>query len=212
MNLIFDWIFAQYEGVPSYIIFLEAIGVVLAIASALLSKRENILVFPTGIASTLIFVYILWVYILLGDMLIQVYYFIMSIWGWWFWTQKVDSSHYIPITKMTVGDKQKAVWLFIGTLIFVFVVYLLDSRFNGWTVYVDTLTTGLFFVGTWLLARKKLENWLFLLVGDLISIPLYVYKGLIFSSFLYLIYTFIAAYGYYAWKKNLGSSPQTLLK
>ncbi|MCL6267519.1 nicotinamide riboside transporter PnuC [Flagellimonas myxillae] len=212
MSQIFDWIFSQYEGVPTHIIVLELVSVVFALLSVWYSKRENILVYPTGIVGTGIAAYILLYWGLLGDMLINTYYFIMSIVGWYLWTRKVDDTHFVPITKTTKREKKWSVLLFIGTIIFVSVVYAVADKFNVWTAYVDTLTTAIFFVGMWLMAKKKLENWVYWIVGDIITVPLYAYKGLIFSSLLYFLLTIIAIYGYKAWKKNLGKSPQTLLK
>ncbi|WP_422861828.1 nicotinamide riboside transporter PnuC [Flagellimonas sp. W118] len=212
MSHIFDWIFAQYEGVPSHLVVLEMIGVVFGFLSVWYSKRENILVFPTGIISTAIFVYILLVYGLLGDMLINAYYFIMSVVGWYLWTRKVDETHFVPISRTSKNEKKWSVLLFIGTIVFVSAVYFAANKFNTWTAYIDTITTAIFFVGMWLMAKKKLENWIFWIIGDVISVPLYLYKGLVFSSFQYFLFTIIAIYGYKAWKKNLGKSPQTLLK
>nr|WP_299487045.1 nicotinamide riboside transporter PnuC [uncultured Allomuricauda sp.] len=212
MSHIFDWIFAQYEGVPSLLVVLEMIGVVFGFLSVWYSKRENILVFPTGIISTAIFVYILLVYGLLGDMLINAYYFIMSVVGWYLWTRKVDETHFVPISRTSKNEKKWSVLLFIGTIVFVSAVYFAANKFNTWTAYIDTITTAIFFVGMWLMAKKKLENWIFWIIGDVISVPLYLYKGLVFSSFQYFLFTIIAIYGYKAWKKNLGKSPQTLLK
>lgn len=212
MNHIFDWIFSQYQGVPTHIVVLELISVVFALLSVWYSKRENILVYPTGIVGTGIAAYILLFYGLLGDMLINTYYFIMSIVGWYLWTRKVDETHFVPITKTTKNEKKWSVLLFVGTLIFVSIVYTAADKFNVWTAYVDTITTAIFFVGMWLMAKKKLENWVYWIIGDVITVPLYWYKGLIFSSLLYFLLTIIAIYGYKAWKKNLGKSPQTLLK
>ncbi|MGW9684250.1 nicotinamide riboside transporter PnuC [Flagellimonas sp. 2504JD1-5] len=212
MSHIFDWIFSQYQDIPAYLVILEMIGVFFGFLSVWYSKRENILVFPTGIISTGIFVYILLVYGLLGDMLINAYYFIMSVIGWHLWTRKVDETHFVPITKATENEKKWAVFLFMGTIVFVGVVYFAADKFNTWTAYVDTVTTAIFFVGMWLMAKKKLENWIFWIIGDVISVPLYLYKGLVFSSFQYFLFTIIAIYGYSAWKKSLGKSPQTLLK
>ena len=212
MNHIFDWIFSQYDGAPVHIVVLELISVVFALLSVIYSKRENILVFPTGLIGTGIAVYILSVYGLLGDMLINAYYFIMSIIGWYAWTRKVDESHYIPITETTSKEKMWSALLFFGTIIFVAFVYSLTDRFNTWTAYTDILTTAIFFVGMWLMAKKKLENWLYWIAGNVITVPLYLYKGLIFSSVLYFVLTIIAIYGYSAWKKSLNKSPQTLLK
>ncbi|WP_190810056.1 nicotinamide riboside transporter PnuC [Flagellimonas sp. S3867] len=212
MSHIFDWIFSQYQDVPVHLVILEMVGVVFGFLSVWYSKRENILVFPTGIISTGIFVYILLVYGLLGDMLINAYYFIMSVIGWYLWTRKVDETHFVPITKATENEKKWSIFLFVGTIVFVSVVYFVADKFNTWTAYIDTVTTAIFFVGMWLMAKKRLENWIFWIIGDVISVPLYLYKGLVFSSFQYFLFTIIAIYGYKAWKKNLGKSPQTLLK
>ncbi len=212
MSHIFDWIFAQYDNTPTYLISLELIGVVFGFLSVWYAKRENILVFPTGIISTGIFVYILLVFGLLGDMLINGYYFVMSVYGWYVWTRKVDETHFIPITRTDSRERRWSLLLFVGTLLFVTLVYLLFDKFNTWTAYVDTVTTAIFFVGMWLMARKKLENWTFWIIGDVISVPLYLYKGLIFTSFQYLLFTLIAIFGYLEWKRNLNKSPQTLLK
>ncbi|WP_297791596.1 nicotinamide riboside transporter PnuC [uncultured Eudoraea sp.] len=212
MSQIFDWVFAQYRDTPTFIILLEMIGVIFGLLSVWYAKRENILVFPTGIISTGIFVYILWIYGLLGDMLINAYYFSMSIIGWYFWTRKVDADHFIPITRTNKLEKKWSLLLFVSAFVFVFLVYTLFDKFNSWTAYVDTLTTAIFFVGMWLMAKKKLENWTYWIIGDVITVPLYLYKGLIFTSLQYLLFTIIAIYGYMAWKKNLNKSPVTLLK
>ena len=212
MSPIFDWLFAQYQDTPVHLVVLEIIGVFFGFLSVWFSKRENILVYPTGIISTAIFVYILLIYGLLGDMLINAYYFAMSIYGWRMWTRKVDDTHFIPITQMNATEKKWAVLLFLSTIVFVFGIYIVFKKFDSWTAYVDTLTTAIFFVGMWLMAKKKLENWTFWIIGDIISVPLYLYKGLVFSSFQYFLFTIIAIYGYRAWKKSLGKSPQTLLK
>lgn len=212
MSHIFDWFFSEYQNVPAYIVALEITAVVFGLLSAWFSKQDNILIYPTGILSTAIFVYLLAVYGLLGDLVINAYYFSMSIYGWYFWTRKVDSEHYTPITRTTTKEKQISVGIFIGTLIFIFIIYKIFDKWNSWTAYVDTLTTAIFFVAMWLLARKKLENWLFLLVGNIISFPLYFYKGLMFTSFQFLLFIVISIYGYRAWKKNLNIPETSLLK
>ncbi len=212
MSQIFDWVFSQYQNTPTWLLVLELISVFFNLASVIYSKRENILVFPTGLIGTGIGVYILFEYELLGDMLINAYYFVMSIIGWYAWSRKVDDKHYIPITLTSLIEKKLAIFLFIITLFFVAAVYKLSGKFTVWTDFVDTITTAIFFVGMWLMAKKKLENWVFWIVGNIITVPLYLYKGLIFTSILYLILIFIAFYGYSSWKINLNKSPQTLLK
>ncbi|MCG9971210.1 nicotinamide riboside transporter PnuC [Christiangramia crocea] len=203
MQPIFDFFFDQYSGYPTFFIVLEIIAVIFGFLSVWYSKQNNILVYPTGIVSTLIFVYLLWQWELLGDMMINAYYFSMSIYGWYIWTRKVDPTHYTPITSTTHREKYQSVFIFIATLIFVFGVYEYFDKWNNWTAYVDTLTTAIFFVGMWLMAKRKLENWIYWIIGDLISVPLYFYKGLTFTSLQYLVFTIIAIYGYKAWKRNL---------
>lgn len=210
MNHIFDWIFAQYQDVPAYLVILEMIGVFFGFLSVWFSKKENILVFPTGIISTGIFVYILLVFGLLGDMLINAYYFTMSVFGWYIWTRNVDGEKTIPITKTTAEEKKWSLILFVSTVVFVCFIYLWFDKFNNWTAYVDTFTTAIFFVGMWLMAKKKLENWIYWIIGDIISVPLYWYKGLIFTSLQFFLFTIIAIYGYLAWKKILNKSLQIL--
>ncbi len=211
MSPIFDWLFQQYEAVPRHIVILEIIAVILALASAWFSKMDNILIYPTGILSTAIFVYILAYYGLLGDLIINAYYFSMSIYGWYIWTRKVDAEHYTPITITTPKEKKISLLIFVATLLFIYIIYEIFEKWTSWTAYVDTLTTALFFVAMWLLALKKLENWLFLLVGNVISIPLYFYKGLIFTSFQFMLFVVISIYGYRAWKRNLNIPETSLL-
>jgi len=211
MSHIFDWIFSEYRNVPAYLVALELTAVFFGILSAWFSKKDNILIYPTGILSTSIFVYLLAVYGLLGDLVINAYYFSMSIYGWYFWTRKVDAQHYTPITRATAKEKKICIGIFFGTLLFIFIIYEAFDKWNSWTAYVDTLTTALFFVAMWLLARKKLENWTFLLIGNIISFPLYFYKGLIFTSFQFLIFIVISIYGYKAWKQNLYKPESSLL-
>ena len=203
MTEIFDWLFAQYEGIPTHLVVLEIIALVFGILSVVFSKLNNIWVYPTGIISTLLYVYILEYYGLLGDMLINVYYFSMSIYGWYIWTRKVDGEHVTPITRTTKLEKKKSVGIFIATLIGIALIYEIFDKWEAWYSYTDILTTAIFFVGMWLMAKKKIENWTLWIIGDIISVPLYFYKGLMFSAILYLILTIIAIYGYFSWKKLL---------
>ena len=209
MSHIFNFLFAQYSDYALMDIVLEITAVIFGFASVWYSKQNNILVFPTGLITTSIFVYLLFKWQLLGDMMINGYYFIMSLYGWYIWTRKVDSEHVTPISRMTKKEQFTAVIIFIATLIFVFIVYQIFDMWKGWVAYVDTLTTGLFFVGMWLMAKRKIENWIFWIVADIISVPLYFYKGFTFSSLQYLGFTIIAIFGFLAWKKHLNNNIQT---
>jgi len=203
MSQIFDFLFSQYAEYDTLDIVLELVAGAFTIASVVYSKKNNVLVFPTGMICTAIFVYLLLKWGLLGDMIINGYYFIMSIYGWHLWTRKKDGKTVIPISKTTKKQHLISLGLFIITFVFVFIVYAAFDKFNHWSAYLDTITTALFFVAMWLMAKRKIENWIYWIIGDIITVPLYFYKGLTFSSILYFVLTIIAIYGYLAWKKNL---------
>lgn len=205
MNQILDFLFEQYATYNTTDIVLEIVAVIFGFLSVWFSKNNHIFVFPTGMISTLIFVYLLLKWELLGDMMINGYYFIMSIYGWYIWTHKTKDQ-ITPITRINSKEKKIAIGIFFATLLFVFIVYHTFDKWTSWVAYADTLTTAIFFVGMWLMAKRKLENWIFWIIGDIISIPLYFHKGLMFTSFQYLGFTFIAIFGYLAWKKHLNSS------
>ena len=209
MSQLFELLFGQYSAYQSVDIGLEITAVVFGFLSVWYAKKNHIWVFPTGLISTLIFVYLLWKWTLLGDMMINAYYFIMSLYGWYVWTQK-SNDQATPISRTNTKEKRISFVIFIITLVFVYVVYQSAGKWTTWTAYVDTVTTAIFFVGMWLMARRKIENWIFWIVGDIISVPLYFYKGLTFTSFQYLIFTVIAIYGFLAWKHILTNSKATV--
>jgi nicotinamide mononucleotide transporter len=133
----------------------------------------------------------------------------MSFYGWYYWSQKKEAIYIHRVDFTNARERQISVVLFFLSLGFIFGVYQVFDRWNNWTAYIDTLTTAIFFVGMWLMARRKVENWIFWIVGDIISIPLYFIKGLTLTSLQYLIFTIIAIFGYRAWKKILNKSLPT---
>ena len=203
MSQVFNFLFEQYSTYDSIDIWLEIIAVFFGFLSVWYSKQNKIWVFPTGMISTSIFVYLLLKWELLGDMMINGYYFIMSLYGWYIWTRTIGDKEVNPISRTTSKEKKISVFIFIATLIFVFGVYTYFDKWTHWTAVVDTVTTAIFFVGMWLMAKRKIENWIYWIIGDIISVPLYLYKGFTFTSFQYFIFTFIAVVGYIAWKKDL---------
>jgi nicotinamide mononucleotide transporter len=208
MSQIFNFLFEQYSSSNPVDIVLEITAVIFGFASVWYSKQNNILVFPTGLISTSIFVYLLFKWQLIGDMMINGYYFVMSLYGWYIWTRKIDSEHVTPISKTTKNEQFLGGGIFITTLLMVFVVYQIFEMWTSWVAYVDTFTTALFFVGMWLMAKRKIENWIFWIIADIISVPLYFYKGFTFTSLQYLSFTILAIFGFLAWKKHLNNIPQ----
>jgi nicotinamide mononucleotide transporter len=207
MNQIFNFFLDPYKSATVFDISLEIIGALFGVISVLFAKGEHILVFPTGLVSTSIYIFVCFQYALYGDLIINIYYTIMSIYGWYVWSKIVDGNH-IPITKCSQKDWIKVGSIFAFTSILVIVIYLYTGKFNQATDYFDTLTTGIFFAGMWLMANKKLENWTFWIVGNLISVPLYFVKGLGFSGIQFIIFLFLAYQGHQAWKKILDKKSQ----
>ena len=204
----FDLLFQQYSDYQTLDISLEIIAVVFGILGVWFSKKNNILVYPTGMISTSIFTYLLFKWSLLGDMMINAYYFMMSIYGWYIWTRKVNNI-VTPISKVSSPEKITSLIIFFFSLSFVYGVYNYFDKWGSYTSYIDNFTTAIFFVAMWLMANRKIENWIFWIIGNIISIPLYFYKGLTFTSIQYIIFTVIAISGYYTWKKILDNSNQT---
>ena len=208
MSELINQIFEQYSQYSNIDISLELIAVFFGLLSVWFSKNNNVLVYPTGIINTSIFVYLLVKWELLGDMIINVYYFLMSIYGWYYWTRKSNNEGYTPITRIHSTDIKIILIIIVSSVLFVSYLYSFFEKWSGFVSYVDIITTAIFFAGMWLMARRKIESWVFWILGDIISVPLYFAKGLAFSSFQYLIFTFIAIAGYYKWKSIYNNKKQ----
>ena len=203
-----DQLFYQYSQYSNTDISLEIIAVFFGFLSVWFSKNNNILVFPTGMINTSIFVYLLLKWSLLGDMILNAYYFIMSIYGWYFWLKGTNNT-VTPISKVSNKDIRIVILLFISSSVFVSLVYTFFDKWETIVSYIDILTTAIFFAAMWLMAKRKVESWIFWIVGNIISIPLYLHKGLAFTSIQYFIFTVIAIAGYIKWKELYNKQIQT---
>ena len=225
MNEIINFFTEPYQSASTINILLELIAAIFGVASVLYAKKENILVFPTGIISTVIYVYLLSKWDLYGDLIINIYYTIM-------WSKIIDNEkHHIPISRTNKIDKLKTFGIFLFTSIFVIIVYRYYNvmpnnlnfnesinyaylnmtsgnleNFRKITPFLDTFTTGIFFAGMWLMANKKIENWTFWIAGNIVSIPLYFIKGYGFTGIQYTIFLVLAIQGYLEWKKRLNKT------
>jgi len=188
--------------------WLEAVAVITGLMSVWFAKKENILVYPTGIISVLIYVYLCLSVKLYADMSINAFYFVMSIYGWVKWSRKTGDKLTRPITW---ASKQEWIISVAGVIIFFIVlVYILKNYTDSNVPIWDALTTAIFIIGMWLMALKKIENWLFWILGDLISIPLFASKGLVLTSIQFTIFLVLAVAGYVEWRKKL--SPNSKFK
>ena len=237
MHDIINFFLEPYQNAPIQNIILEIIAATLGVVSVIFAKKENVLVFPTGIISTSIYIYLLAQWSLYGDLIINIYYTIMSIYGWYMWTRIVDekTKKHLPISRTT--KKEKLIALGIFTLASAFVIFIYRhynvmpnnlnffesaqyaynnltsgnlTKFRKAVPFLDTFTTAAAFVAMWLMAIKKIENWTFWIATNLVSIPLYFVKGYGFTGIQYFIFLILAIQGYNQWKKILNKKKQTL--
>ncbi len=245
MNTFIDFFLEPYKTASTINILLEIVAASLGIASVLYAKKENVLVFPTGIISTGIYIYLLSQWNLYGDLIINIYYTIMSIYGWYVWSKirpssnlsdgKKEKNAHIPISRTNKKEKGIAALIFITASFFVIFIYRhynvmpnhlgftesiqyaytnLTSgsleKFRIAVPFLDTFTTAAAFVAMWLMAIKKIENWNFWIITNIVSIPLYFVKGYGFTGIQYTIFLILAIQGYKQWKKSLDKTPSTL--
>lgn len=217
MHDLLTWLFSQYQQYPTAWMVLEIIASIFGLISVYLSKRGNLLVFPIGLISTAIYVYLLWQWQLFGDMLINLYYSIMAIVGWIHWSHH---THNHQVVIQTTSTQQWRHLIVITSLSFIFVTIIyyfkpvINNHFSfanislgfhhfSWMDYTDILTTGLFLMAMLLMAQRKIEHWLVWIIADAISIPLYFYKGMIFTSVQYVLFTMMAILGFISWQRQL---------
>lgn len=206
-----------YEEYEASQIALEAIAAVFGLLSVFFSIKKNILVYPTGIISTVIYVYILFIFGLFGDLMINFYYTVMSIYGWVLWSKSSEDNIHIEVANATKKEWVYSLLLFILSIVLVSIVYyykpFINNKFSmegisldfshlDWANKLDIITTAIFLVGMWLMAKRRIENWIFWILGDFISVPMYLYKGLGITSVQYLIFTVLAILGYLSWRKT----------
>ena len=203
MTEIINYLFEAYATHSTFEIVLECLAFGFGIISVIYAKRENILVYPTGITCTLITMYFMFNERLIGHMMVNLFYTLMSIYGWWNWSRKENDVVTVKISKFGFEDLSKASLIFF---FIIFISYFLHEYFNtdlGTFASVDIFTSGIFVTAMWLMANKKLENWILWIIGNVITIPLYFGSDKIILSVQYIIFTILAIQGYIQWKKSL---------
>jgi nicotinamide mononucleotide transporter len=177
---------------------LQWLAVMLGTAEVLLAKANKIWLYPTGIASTLITVYILLLAGLYAECLLNGYYIVMSIYGWWYWVKKNN----MPVVKISYCDRKDWITVFlIVTISFVLLTVLLKYYTPSTVPFWDAWVSATAWAGMWLLSKRKIENWILLNVSNLFAIPLLVYKQLPLFAALTLFLFIVAIFGYYDWRK-----------
>ena len=204
-----DFFLNVYKDTPWFVIILEAITFVFGIASVYFAKNENILVYPTGLIATTITAYLFFRAQYIGDLLVNVYYSIMSIYGWYMWAKTNNGHQVVTISRTNANEKLTGIGVFLFTIIVIFAIYKIFGYEIKTENYLDIFTSGLFFTAMWYMAFKKIENWTLWIIGDLIAVPIYAYRGLGILSLEYVVFTILAILAYIEWRKILSNNPQT---
>jgi nicotinamide mononucleotide transporter len=199
-----DFLISQYKNASTTQICLEFLAFVFGIISVYCAKKENIWVYPTGLISTVITVYLLYQASYFGDMTMNAYYSIMSIYGWYKWMSKSKEPDLL-ITRTNSKEKIIGFVFFILTMFITYLVYKFFDYKLEIPNYIDIFTSGIFFTAMWYMAIKKIESWTLWILGDCIAVPLFAYRGLGMLSLQYLIFTILAILAYLEWRKILNN-------
>ena len=204
MGEVYDFFLSSYSGYSKVDIVLEFLAFWFGIISVVFAKKQNILVYPTGIICTIITMYLMYKVSLLGHILVNLLYTIISFFGWWNWSRRENNDLVVKVSKFTSNDLTKSLLIFF---FIVFVAYFAHdffaTNFEGQIKELDILTSGIFVTAMWLMANKKLENWILWIIGNVITIPLYLSSDKIILSIQYVIFTILAIQAYIEWKKSL---------
>jgi nicotinamide mononucleotide transporter len=190
--------------------WIEAIAVISGIVSVWFSRKENILVFPTGLLNTTIYIYLSLKGHLLGEASVNLYYTIMSLYGWYLWSRKNQTNHEL-ILKITNSNTKEIIQQFLffagvyATIYFV-LVYLKQSFAPEAIPWADALASAFAYTAMWLMAKKKVESWFWWMLTNITSIPLYFIKGYTFTSVQFIVLLILAIAGWIEWSRKANNA------
>ena len=185
---------------------LEFIAVVTGISSVFYSRKENILVYPVGMVSTIIYIYLSLKGQLLGEASVNIYYTIMSVWGWWLWSKRNQQHEKVLLISNSSSKEWVYQMLFFAAFyvgIFMALTYLKRDFAPGAIPWADAFASATAYTGMWLMAKKKVESWIWWIATNFASVPLYFVKGYVFTSFQYVVLLVLAILGLTEWQKKV---------
>jgi nicotinamide mononucleotide transporter len=186
--------------------WIEGVAVIAGIVSVWYCKKENILVYPTGLVNTIFYIYLSYKGHLLGEASVNLYYTIMSLYGWYLWTRKKED-HQTLALQITLSNKKE--WLqqivfFASFYILIFVsLKFAKAAFAPEAIpWADAFASATAYTGMWLMAKKKVESWIWWILTNIASIPLYFIKGYAFTSVQFIILLILAFAGLLSWRRK----------
>lgn len=184
---------------------IEFVAVIAGIISVFYSRKENILVYPTGLINTTLFIYLSIKGSLFGEASVNFYYTVMSLYGWWNWSRRDNTDHIVVHITPSTRKELIIQFLFFDTCFFIIVgvLYLIRDAFApGAIPWADALASASAFTGMWLMARKKIESWYWWIITNIVSIPLWFVKGYVFTSVQFVVLLVLAVAGLIEWKRR----------
>jgi len=186
--------------------YIEVLGALTGLIYLYLEIKQNIWLWPLGIVTSAFYIYVFFTTKFYADMGLQVYYLVISFYGWWHWLYGGGSSETdeLPITKTSMKQ-----WFYISLasiVLFVLMVFVLKNLTDSPVPFGDAFVTSLSITATWMLARKLIEQWWIWVVVNLVSLVLFIWKGLYPTSILFFFYFTMAVVGYFEWKKEMVKS------
>ena len=184
---------------------LEFIAVLAGIASVWFSKKEQVLVYPVGLINTTIFVYLSFKGHLLGEASVNIYYTVMSLYGWWLWTRKNEQQQTVLKIQFSTQKELLQQLLFFAAfyaVLYTALYYAKTSFAEGAIPWADALSSAAAYTGMWLMAKKKVESWYYWIATNIFSIPLYFVKGYVFTSVQFAVLLALAIAGLIEWRKK----------
>lgn len=183
--------------------YIELAGAIFGLLYIILSIKQNIWCWPIGVITSALYIYVFFVTGFYADMGLQVYYLVVSIYGWYFWMYGGKSKKQDNLKISKAGFWLSAYLILVTVLLFGIIAFILVKFTDSVIPYWDAFTTAGSFVATWMLARKIIEHWIIWVIVDSVSLGLYIYKGLYPTVILFAVYTALAVIGYIEWKKEL---------
>ncbi|WP_185877576.1 nicotinamide riboside transporter PnuC [Blattabacterium cuenoti] len=187
-------------------LILDSMAIIFTVFSFFFAKKNNVLMFPVGILSSMIYSYLTYKNFLYGNFIINMYYIVIIFYGWYLciFSKKYNDKK-IPITFCNKKDYFHTLILFLFTCIFIIMVRFLNKNNEKYFHWANIIILGLYFSGMYQMAIKKVENWIFWIIGNILSVSIYFFKGFFFTEILFIILILLSVEGLFIWKKKARS-------
>jgi nicotinamide mononucleotide transporter len=184
---------------------IEIIAALSGIVSVWYSKKASVWVYPTGLINTILYVYISFEAQLVGEATVNFYYTVMSLYGWYNWLRKDNQQAYIVHVTASTGKEwglQILFFIIVYLVLLYALTFLQGAFFPGAIPWADALASAAAFTGMWLMTQKKVESWIWWIITNICSMPLYYVKGYNFTAVYYAVLLVLAVAGLYQWRKK----------